>query len=302
VGWLGRVHRGTPWQTIYLKAPVTEINKWRKWSGGAYFARNVGQLSTNVVPYNTLFPDSDLSQPWRDRYIIDLFTTAVNENATRGQLSVNQTNLAAWSAVLSGVPVLTNVYNEASFNNDPFLRPRYAGQFIPPAGVYRPGETNPAALPGLVRIVDGINATRATNAFTQPFKLFRRVGEILATPELTVASPFLNTNSTVLVQRGINDAAYERIPQQILGLLKADPTPRFVIYSYGQALKPADRSLVSSGRFFQLCTNYQVTAEMATRAVVRVDGVPPYPPPLSPAPALTNLNVVVESFNVLPPE
>jgi hypothetical protein len=132
-------------------------------------------------------------------------------------------------------------------------------------------------MPALVKIVNGINATRATNAFTQPFKLFRRVGEILAVPELTIASPFLNTNSPVLLTRGINDSAYERIPQQILGLLKADPTPRFVVYSYGQALKPADRSLVPSGRFFNLCTNYQVTAEVATRAVVRVEGVPPYP-------------------------
>ena len=38
-----------------------------------------------------------------------MFTTALNDNATRGQLSINQPpNLAAWSAVLSGVIVLTN--------------------------------------------------------------------------------------------------------------------------------------------------------------------------------------------------
>jgi len=33
----------------------------------------------------------------KDRYILDLFTTALNDNASRGQLPVNQTNIAAWS-------------------------------------------------------------------------------------------------------------------------------------------------------------------------------------------------------------
>jgi hypothetical protein len=154
----------------------------------------------------------------------------------------------------------------------------------------------------MVRIVQAINDVRATNIFTQPRKVFSRLGDILAVPELTVASPFLNTNTAVLQTRGISEAAYERIPQQILGLLRADPTPRFVIYSYGQALKPAERSIVTSGRFFGMCTNYQITAEVATRAVVRVEGIPNFPAWPVPAPALTNVNVVVESFNVLPPD
>ena len=42
--------------------------------------------------------------------LFDLFTTAFNDNATRGQLSVNisSNSLAAWSAVFSGVTVLSN--------------------------------------------------------------------------------------------------------------------------------------------------------------------------------------------------
>ena len=78
-----------------------------------------------------------------------------------------------------------------------------------------------------------------------------------------------------------------------------------MIYAYGQALKPADRSLVTSGPYFGLCTNYQITAEVATRAVIRIEGSPDpsrnditepdpkkrYPP-----------RVIVEKFNVMGPD
>src|SRR5581483_2816135 len=104
--------------------------------------------------------------------------------------------------------------------------------------------------------------------------VFNRLGDILKVPELSVKSPFLTTNVLAGQATTLSDAAYERLPQQIVGLLRNDPGPRFVIYAYGQALKPADRSLVTSGPYFGLCTNYQVTAEVATRTVVRIDGVP----------------------------
>jgi hypothetical protein len=119
------------------------------------------------------------------------------------------------------------------------------------------------------------------------------------------ASPFLNLGNpaniklqsttpgdhlTVQQRSQITDAAYERIPQQILGLLRLDQAPRFVIYSYGQALKPAPQSIVTSGQFFGLCTNYLITAEAATRTVVRIDGAPGNP------------HAVIETFNVLQPD
>src|SRR5262249_40477476 len=110
-------------------------------------------------------------------------------------------------------------------------------------------------------------------------------GDILAAPELTVASPYLSGNTNLM-----NDAVYERIPQQILGLLRAGDQPRFVIYSYGQALKPAPHSIIQSGLYLGLCTNYQITAEAATRAVVRIDGAP------------NNPHAIIENFNVLPPD
>ncbi len=87
---------------------------------------------------------------------------------------------------------------------------------------------------------------------------------------------------------GISDEVVERIPQQIMSLLTLRHEPQFVIYSFGQTLHPANHSVVSGGRFFGMCTNYQITAETATRTVVRVEGTPP------------NVHTVVESYNVLP--
>jgi hypothetical protein len=275
VGWLGRVHRGTPWQTIDLKSPVANLNNtWMKWSGNGQFTRNVGQFNTNAVPYNFITNDAAFTHPINDRYVLDLFTTAINDNATRGQLSVNQTNLAAWSAVLSGVNVMPDAFTNT---------------FISPAGTYDPTSPPPVAY-----VVRGIQRTQ-TN---YPGGVFRRVGDVLAVPELTVASPWLSTRTNLM-----SDAVYERVPQQILGLLKGADQPRFVIYSFGQALKPADRSLVTAaGPFFGLCTNYQITAEVATRAVVRLEGLPQYPSSLTPQKPYSNLRAVVERFNLLPPD
>ena len=187
---------------------------------------------------------------------------------------------------------------------------RQARQSSVRLGVYN---TNNNLTP-LAFIWQGINNTRAgTNPATgRPFAngVFQSEGDILATPQLTVASPFLNTNglnpnAKSLGAGGVSDEVLERIPQQIMSLLTLNQTPRFVIYSFGQTLHPADHSLVIGGTFNGLCTNYQVTAETATRAVVRVDGSPDpqyvngkvdsqgrsYPP-----------HVVVEEFNVLPPD
>src|SRR6185295_11045704 len=116
IGWLGRVHRGTPWQTVYLKSQVQKLqgdtDGWISWAGRAD------------------------THPTNDWNLLSLFTTAPNDAASRGLLSVNQTNIAAWSAVLSGVPVFTNAANA--------LLPL----FIEPA------------TPQIFQIVSNINATR----------------------------------------------------------------------------------------------------------------------------------------------
>ena len=278
VGWLGRVHRGTPWQTVYLKsANLLRQNNgfatWRAWDGNP----------------NTY--DAANAAPVADRLLFDLFTTAINDNATRGTLSVNQSadqydsvdnpaaGLAAWSAVFSGVVVPTNTIGGYTIIN--------------PAG---PAGVNSA----LGSLVTNINYTR--NNFRNADGLtgvFEHKGDILSVPLLSDQSPFLNPAPTALN----SDAVYEWLPQQVMSLLRVG-TPRYVIYSYGQALKPApapNNGVFVGGSY--LATNYQVVAETATRTVLRFDT------------ARTNVlsggtnaiivtppRATIEQFNILPPD
>jgi hypothetical protein len=380
IGWLGRVHRGTPWQTIYLKSPgiftlpnnrtnfnvsreisenfnnINVLFQWMKWTGNytnsvpnyatneanrAYsYSANYSPIITNIIAQSAQVPyDAIFTAPTRDYAILDIFTTAINDNASRGLLSVNQSGLAAWSAVLSGVDVLTNLATNAViepagvFLSSPStnsvvdivtaMNNASPNQVVPwvqalPGGLQLPllsgNGTGPTVVAPtsnipLINIVASINNTRSSvytnniitvsNRVTTwravvepnfPGMAFHHKGDILYTPELTMASPYL---SGVSIPNLMSDAVYERTPQQILGLTKLDDKPRFVIYSYGQALKPAEHSLVPAGTYYGVCTNYQVTAESATRAVVRIEGLQDTPP---------RPRVVVESFNALPPD
>ncbi len=92
VGWLGRVHRGTPWQTVYLKcdaSPASQSQSYQNWY--------------------TTWVNSPFTYPTNDWSLIDLFTAVPNDNAARGLLSVNQTNDAAWAAVFAGVIASTSI-------------------------------------------------------------------------------------------------------------------------------------------------------------------------------------------------
>lgn len=296
VGWLGRIHRGTPWQTVYLKSsdlgltnrvpsPTDwaqnavfnlEAQKWAKWSG------------------NPTLEEGFYNRPVADRMLFDVFTTTLNDNAARGRLPINQSGLASWSALFSGMVVLTNdVIDRLS------VKPRFKPMIIEPAGVYNPFDAT--TWPPLVRLVEGINATR-NNPNWFPNGTFNSLGDILAVPELTVASPFLNLTANYIPTRAITDSAYEWLPQQMMSLLQLGE-PRFVIYAYGQALQPAPNSILVGGTYSGLCTNYTITAEVAARAVVRVEGSPSpqdanHPNPKKRYPP----RVIVESYNYLPPD
>ncbi len=257
IGLLGRVHRGTPWQTVYMKAATNPIGTVVSRMEGA---KSWGAWAGNVETY-----------PAKDRNIFDLFTTALNDNSARGLMGVNQTNLASWSALLSGVPILQN--------NDNRNNPKLA--LIQPSSVELKqvlvGYTNNPNAKGAQReVIPGLLGT-ITNSVLAPGGYFTGLGAILATPTLTDRSPFLNipTNSAGWkLTKNLTDEVVERLPQQILSLMKADE-PRVTVYSFAQMLKPAANSLVTTpGPFYGLCTNYQVTAEYATKTVLRLDGPP----------------------------
>jgi hypothetical protein len=195
-------------------------------------------------------------------------------------MSVNQTNRESWSALLSGVVVLSNNMPKAV----QFTNRSYEPLFIEPIGSQVATNT---ALGRIWTAIHAYQTNHVSDTNTWRIKPIESIGDLLQIPELTVNSPFLNVNAPDGEQRNwcIDDFAYEQIPQQILSLLRLGQS-RFVIYAYGQALKPANIDPATG-----IVRNYQVTAEHATRTVVRVEGNPN-----------GKLRAVVESFNVLPPD
>lgn len=258
VGWLGRVHRGTPWQTVYLKGVGAQAADWVQWAG------------------------VNITHPTNDWLLANLFTIAPNADARRSRLSVNQTNEAAWAAALGGLLTLSNsvdyIFNPVS------TAAEYTNHVIAPLTSQFQSIYN--------AIVTARNNLTAQN----PPGVFTNVGQILGVPELSVGpiigatrssevlpSPFLNIGFPVFPDEwspeqkyGIHDAAYERIPQQLLSLLTVEDYPRVVIYAYGQSLEPAERSRVlTPGAFYRLCTNYAIKGEVGSRSVVRFEGINP---------------------------
>ena len=194
---LGQVHRGTPWQTVYLKASnilhqngSAGTNTWVQWTGD----------------YN--ISDAVLMAPANDWRLAGLLISLLNTNDATQLVSVNDPNIADWLNVLNGLTVYSNsvAYPFPSYTTAP--------QFV----TYVIASNSPQTLV----VANSIAQVRAA----QPNQLFYFIGDILATIELTENSPWLNTNSSSRIfnqlQYGITDAAYEAIPAQLLPLLRPD--------------------------------------------------------------------------------
>jgi len=173
--WIGQVHRGTPWQTLFLKSTNVDLMTWQLWTG-----------VTNVT-------EAQLTMPTNDWRVVSLIVSMLNTNDPHRLLCVNQPNADAWRGVLDGLFVLTNT---TSSQYDTLVMSSNSPQ---------------AAF-----IATALDANRAT----QTDRYFHDVGDVLATPELSTASPWLNTSNTV--NSGITDEAYEKIPGQLLSLLRQD--------------------------------------------------------------------------------
>ncbi len=144
VGWMGRVHRGTPWQTLYMKSRPEPETNWVSWAG-----------------------DRD-THPTNDWRFYDAVTSAVNERAAQGLLSVNQTNIAAWAAVLGGAK-----FHELAAQGTRFIHPVATNDWVDPTSA------------NFQLIYNGIIRTR-TNRVS-----FRSLGDVLSVPELSDGSPYL---------------------------------------------------------------------------------------------------------------
>ncbi len=196
--WLGQIHRGTPWQTIYLKASdiLGEVqnganigtNTWMNWTGD--FDPN----------------DASAMAPVRDWHMVSMLAALLNTKDLLSLFSVNNSNTNAWLILLDGMTALTNDLPDSLG-----LR---LGVFPPQFGTIVISSNSPQA----AAIVNAIQSAR----IGQPGRFFRDVGDILAIPQLTEQSPFLNWNDGIQASNGISDEAYEEIPSQLLPLLRAD--------------------------------------------------------------------------------
>lgn len=199
---LGQVHRGTPWQTIYLKsADVLNIlnsngdinsgtNTWVAWTGD----------------YNV--PDAAVLAPVNDRQLVSLLISLLNTNDVTQLMSVNDANPADWLNILNGLTVYSN-----STALPPFALPR--GD-IP--SLTFDSYTMASNSPQAQIIANGIAQTRTV----EPNQKFYTIGDILSAQVLTESSPWLNYTNANQQAYGISDAVYEAIPAQLLLLLRPD--------------------------------------------------------------------------------
>mgnify|MGYP001548139207 CR=1 FL=1 len=198
LNWLGRVHRGTPWQTIYLKAHNvlhtfynntktvdSGTNTWEAWTGD----------------YNS--QDAQQTGPLADRQLVSLLAAMLNTNDLHAQFSVNSPDPNAWAGLLDGFTVLTNSANMPSFNISTIFPTKFDPLMV---------SSNSSQVSV---IVEDIQSLRTGPPFHQ-------IGDILAALTLTEQSPFLNRNNVNQINCGISDEAYEAIPSQLLPLLWID--------------------------------------------------------------------------------
>ncbi len=180
---LGRVHRGTPWQTIYLKSAAVELLKWQSWT----------RHDDVEVAQHT--------QPLRDRPLVAVIQSLLNTNAPQQLLSLNDRSAANWRAIFEGMLVLTNTGPTGVT-----ARPQFEALTV--------ASNSPQA----ALLAQAITSARDN----QPAQVFRNLGDLLATAELTIASPWLNPSSVWQQQRGMTDEAYEKIPAQLLSRVRSD--------------------------------------------------------------------------------
>jgi len=172
---LGQVHRGTPWQTLYLKSAVVDYPTWTRWAGAGTWSWFYGVLM----------------QPRNDWRHVALLAPLFNTNSPTTLWSVNQPNAGAWASLLDGLTAWNNLSGGS-----------------PSSFTISSNSAGAAAMAG------ALDALR----LSQPAGVFTDVGQILAVPQLSVGSPWLNTNYQVVPL----DADLEALPAQLIARLRPD--------------------------------------------------------------------------------
>lgn len=136
-------------------------------------------------------PDALFTTPTNDWHLVSLLNDFFNTNDVHTLVSPNLATAQTWEALLDGMTVLTN---------------SGLGQLTP---VFISSNSPKTAL-----IAEGLLDARAS----QPNQVFRNVGDVLATPELSVASPYLDPT----ISSNFTDDILEEIPAQLISRLRPD--------------------------------------------------------------------------------
>jgi hypothetical protein len=100
--WIGRVHRGTPWQSIYLKADdilaSNNLAAWQTWTGNG-----------NSV-------DASNEAPAQDWHLASLLTSLLNTNPVGPIISVNNPDPNVWLFLLDGLTAWTNLQSAGLYS------------------------------------------------------------------------------------------------------------------------------------------------------------------------------------------
>jgi hypothetical protein len=196
---LGQVHRGTPWQTMFLKS--TNILLCSTNNGGV--PQNVGTNTWMQWTEDLDANDAALTAPVNDWRLAGLLMSLLNSNNPAQLFSVNDPNSADWQNLFNGLVAYSN--------SAQLVFSTIAPQFV----IFVIASNSPQASV----IANAIVQAKASQNFFS-------IGDILAVSTLAEKSPFLNPGGTGFGQQqinyGITDWEYEAIPVQLLPLLRPD--------------------------------------------------------------------------------
>lgn len=196
LSWLGRVHRGTPWQTIYLKPAVADALAWKAQSG-------------DWLQYPTNGPQSlryFRTHPTNDWALVTTLAPLLNTNAPDHLVSINDLRPSAWAAVWDGLTVLSN--NIADEN----VWGMTTNWVLPFDHLTMTSNSPQTAL---------LTASVSSARTAKPGGKFTRFADFLTINTLSTQSPWLHT-SPVQVDYAISDAAIEAIPSQAIQKLREE--------------------------------------------------------------------------------
>lgn len=150
---IGHVHRGTPWQTVYLKSGGPNLVTWRRWLGWI-------ELRPGVLDWWSIPPSTHPINDWR---LVSMLAPSLNTNVAAALHSLNQPSREDWAQVMDGVVVRTN-YNSTE-------EPLVVSSNSPQCAI----------------VAAAIDQAR----MALPGQRFTELGQLLSVPALSLASPWL---------------------------------------------------------------------------------------------------------------